>query len=138
MMIGMVIIFMVVFHGLLVPAGRIKMAFQQSGDSRFLHWYWWWFFSRKIRGGLAQIGHTRFMRRFVKNESEQTIDKLVSGAKRLSELRYGGLIVIENQVGLKENITTGLELNAEVSSDLFDNNFYTLYAVARWCGNYPQ
>ena len=37
---------------------------------------------------------------------------------RLSELRYGGLIVIEKRTGLRNYSETGKEMNAELSSEL--------------------
>jgi len=121
MMIGMVVIFMVAFMAYWFQLEGLKWLFSNLATVGFIALVV--IFQPEIRGGLAQIGHTRFMRRFVKNESEQTIDKLVAGAKRLSELRYGGLIVIEKQVGLKNIIATGRELNAEVSSDLLTTIF---------------
>ena len=56
-------------------------------------------------------------------EEDKSIDELVKGAVRLSELRYGGLIVIERSVGLKNIIETGRILNAEISSDLLTTVF---------------
>ncbi len=75
-------------------------------------------FQPEIRGALAQIGHNKLFRIFFKYEKEKTLDELVKAAVRLSRLRYGGLIVIERDIGLKNFIETGKSINAEVSTEL--------------------
>ena len=75
-------------------------------------------FQPEIRGALAQIGHNKLFRMFFKYEKEKTLDELVKTANRLSQLRYGGLLVIERDIGLKNFIETGKSLNVEVSADL--------------------
>jgi diadenylate cyclase len=80
-------------------------------------------FQPEIRGALAQIGHSRFFRYFLKYEASKTIDELVKGVIRLSELRYGGLIVLQRGVGLKNIIETGRRIDAKVSSDLLTTVF---------------
>lgn len=121
MMIGLVIIFIVAFMAYWFQLEGLKWLFSNLATVGFIVLVV--VFQPEIRGGLAQIGHTRFMRRFVKNESDMTVDNLVAGAKRLSELRYGGLLVIEKQVGLKNIIATGRMLSAEISSDLITTIF---------------
>jgi len=121
MMIGMVIILIVAFMAYWFQLEGLKWLFSNLATVGFIVLVV--VFQPEIRGGLAQIGHTRFMRRFVKNESDLTVDNLVAGARRLSELRYGGLLVIEKQVGLKNIIATGRLLSAEISSDLITTIF---------------
>jgi diadenylate cyclase len=121
MMIGMVIIFLTAFLAYWFQLEGLKWLFSNLATVGFIVLVV--VFQPEIRGGLAQIGHTRFMRRFVKAESNPAIDELVRGAIRLSELRYGGLIVIERDVGLKNIISTGRSINAEVSSDLLTTIF---------------
>jgi diadenylate cyclase len=75
-------------------------------------------FQPEIRGALAQIGHNKLFRIFFRYEKEKTLDEIVKAAIRLSQLRYGGLIVIERDIGLKNFIETGKSVNAEVSADL--------------------
>ncbi|MCK4428555.1 MAG: diadenylate cyclase, partial [candidate division Zixibacteria bacterium] len=75
-------------------------------------------FQPEIRGALAQIGHNKLFRVFFKYEKEKTLDEIVRAAVKLSQLRYGGLIVIEREIGLKNFIETGKTVNAEVSADL--------------------
>ncbi len=121
MMIGMVIIFIVAFMAYWFQLEGLKWLFSNLATVGFIVLVV--VFQPEIRGGLAQIGHTRFMRRFIKSDSVKAIDEVVRGAIRLSELRYGGLIVLERSVGLKNIIATGREINAEVSSDLLTTIF---------------
>ena len=74
-------------------------------------------FQPEIRGALAQIGHPRLLRRFLKLEESKTLDEIVKAARKLSELKYGALIVIEKNIGLKNYVLSGKSLNALVSAD---------------------
>lgn len=75
-------------------------------------------FQPELRSMLAQLGQNRFLRRFVREQEEHAVDQIVKAAVRLSELRYGGLIVIEQSVGLRTVAETGKELDADLSADL--------------------
>ena len=75
-------------------------------------------FQPELRSALAQIGHNKLFRLFFKYEKEKTLDELVKTAIRLSQLRYGGLMVIGREIGLKNFVETGKPINAEVSADL--------------------
>jgi len=74
-------------------------------------------FQPEIRGALAQIGHPGILRRFFKLEKSETLDEIVEATKKLSELKYGALIVLEKNIGLKDYVFSGRSLNATVSSD---------------------
>jgi diadenylate cyclase len=67
---------------------------------------------------LAQLGQSRLFRRFMREQEEHAVDLIVKAAMRLSELRYGGLIVIEQGVGLRALAETGKGLDADLSTDL--------------------
>jgi diadenylate cyclase len=75
-------------------------------------------FQPELRTALAQIGHSQLFRLFFKYEKEKTLDELAKTAIRLSELRYGGLLVIAREIGLRNFMDTGKPINAEVSADL--------------------
>jgi diadenylate cyclase len=75
-------------------------------------------FQPELRSALAQIGHNKLFRLFFRYEKEKTLDELVKTAIRLSQLRYGGLMVIGREIGLKNFIETGKPINAVISSDL--------------------
>jgi diadenylate cyclase len=75
-------------------------------------------FQPELRNALAQIGHNKLFRMFFRYEKSKILDELVKAANRLSQLRYGGLLVIEREIGLRNFIETGKPINAEVSADL--------------------
>jgi diadenylate cyclase len=55
---------------------------------------------------------------FFKYEKEKTIEELVKASIQLSQLKYGGLLVLGREIGLRNFIDTGKPINAQVSSDL--------------------
>ncbi len=75
-------------------------------------------FQPELRSMLAQLGQSRLFRRFMRVQEEHAVDQIVKAAMRLSELRYGGLIVIEQGVGLRALAETGKGLDADLSTDL--------------------
>lgn len=75
-------------------------------------------FQPELRGVLAQIGQSRLLRRFVTLEHRKSVEEINRAVLRLSELRYGGLIVIEKRTGLRNFAESGKEVNAELSSEM--------------------
>jgi len=75
-------------------------------------------FQPELRSMLAQLGQSRLFRRFMREQEEHAVDQIVKAAMRLAELRYGGLIVIEQSVGLRALAETGKGLDADLSTDL--------------------
>ena len=75
-------------------------------------------FQPELRGVLAQFGQNRLLRRFVTLEQRKSLEEVNRAVQRLSELRYGGLIVIEKRTGLRNYSESGKELNAELSSEM--------------------
>lgn len=75
-------------------------------------------FQPELRGMLAQFGQSRIFRRFVKLEQRKSIDEITRAVLRLSELNYGGLIVIERLTGLRNFSETGKELHSDLSAEV--------------------
>ena len=75
-------------------------------------------FQPELRSMLAQFGQSRLLRRFVTLEYRKLVEEISRAVLRLSELRYGGLIVIERRTGLRNFAESGKELNAELSSEM--------------------
>ncbi|MBD3258373.1 TIGR00159 family protein, partial [candidate division GN15 bacterium] len=75
-------------------------------------------FQPELRGALAHIGQNRLLRSLVTLEQKKTLEEVSRAALRLSELGYGGLIVIERRTGLRNYAETGKDLNAAVSWEL--------------------
>jgi diadenylate cyclase len=84
-------------------------------------------FQPEIRGALAQIGHAKMLRRFYRYQEQKALDELINGMNKLSQLRNGGLVVLEKNIGLKNYVQTGRLLNAQLSSD-FLITLFTPYA----------
>lgn len=54
----------------------------------------------------------------------RTISEIARACRRLSERRYGGLIVLERETGLQEYVDTGIEIDGVVSAEFLLNIFF--------------
>jgi diadenylate cyclase len=83
-------------------------------------------FAPEIRRGLERLGRAgaMFSMSAEPAEVERTIRAIVTAAHRLSDHRYGALIVIERETPLDEYVETGVRLEALLSSDLLQQIFY--------------
>mgnify|MGYP002713017681 CR=1 FL=1 len=76
-------------------------------------------FQPEIRRALEQLGRTGSVARlFRKNKTNPTIYDVKDACLRLSQRRYGALIVFEKDTGLQEYIDTGVLMNAKTSPEL--------------------
>lgn len=80
-------------------------------------------FQPELRRALEQLGRGGFWRRqddeLVRARSgDKAMAAIAKAAFILSRNKYGGLVVIEQQTGLKEFVETGTTLNAELSAEL--------------------
>ncbi|RMF65022.1 MAG: TIGR00159 family protein, partial [Calditrichaeota bacterium] len=82
-------------------------------------------FQPELRRILIFIGQSRLIRYFVKVSSAKTFDEVTRAAIELSNRRYGGLIVLARDMGIKAIIETGLQIQAEVSAPLIASIFNT-------------
>jgi len=76
-------------------------------------------FQPELRRGLARIGHNPFL----SGGGEEFIDEVVKASNFLSRNKYGALIVIQDEIGLKDYIETGVTMDAEVTSELITTIF---------------
>jgi diadenylate cyclase len=82
-------------------------------------------FAPEIRRTLERVGRADFFRRASPaTEVPLYIQAVVAAAKRLSERRHGALLVIERDVGLDDFSSTGLRLDADISTELLLQIFY--------------
>lgn len=87
-------------------------------------------FQPELRRALEQVGRSSAIVNhplavFGSTPTRTTaVDEIVTAAQRLSERRYGGLIVIEGATGLEDYVRSGLRVDAEVSADLLVNLFF--------------
>jgi len=75
-------------------------------------------FQPELRRALAQIGQSRFFKSMLRIQDSTVLDEIIRGVERLTELGWGGLIVIERHVGLRNIAETGKTVDSKVSAEL--------------------
>ncbi len=81
-------------------------------------------FQPEIRNALARFGRIRAFRFLLKAVSEKKmIEEIVRACSVFKENKYGALIVLERQIGLKDFIETGTKIEARVSAPLLISIF---------------
>ena len=85
-------------------------------------------FQPEIRRALEQLGTSKMKKFFgftedIETKTKENIYKIVIAAEEMSKRQIGALIVIERDIGIKDIIDTGIEINAEVSPQLLTNIF---------------
>jgi diadenylate cyclase len=80
-------------------------------------------FHPELRRLLAQVGQNTFFRHFYGMEKSQVIDEIVRAMEWLSTRRIGALIAIERNIGLKNYVDSGVNIDAEVSKELLSSIF---------------
>ncbi len=85
-------------------------------------------FQPEIRRALEQIGTNKITKFFgmekdIATRTKEDIYKVVIAATELSKTKTGALIVIERDIKIKDIISTGVEINGEVSPQLLVNIF---------------
>ncbi len=81
-------------------------------------------FQPELRKALENLGRSLFRnRQSQRNASEQLIDDLEKSLLYMSKRKIGALISIENEDPLLEYISTGIDLDSDVSSQLLINIF---------------
>ncbi len=83
-------------------------------------------FQEELRGVLSRLGHSRFLRPFVKLEEHEAIDAVISAVQTMAQKKTGSLIVIERSARLANYYQTGVTLNAPVVSTLLVSIFTPL------------
>jgi len=80
-------------------------------------------FQPELRRMLTHLGQTRVMQWFVKVGRSKSIDEVIAACMELTKRRYGALIVLTRDTGIKAIIDTGLKIQADVSSELIVSVF---------------
>ncbi len=121
MVTGLVLIFLVAFIAFWFQLEGLSWLFTNLATIGFIVLVI--VFQPELRSMLAQMGHSRIFQTLTKVEEWKSLGEITQAVKRLSELRYGGLIVIEKSTGLKNYIETGKELNSNLSSEMLTTLF---------------
>jgi diadenylate cyclase len=80
-------------------------------------------FQPELRRGLIRLGETPIIRR-AQTGTSAVIDAIVEASAYLSKARFGGLIVIDRDSGLKGLIEGGTSINGRVSARLLQTIFF--------------
>lgn len=81
-------------------------------------------FQPEIRRALDRLGRTGSNGWFGRPAQNEIIDSIVDAARLMSDLRHGGLFVVERGTGLQDVIETGVPVDARVSPQLLAGIFY--------------
>lgn len=80
-------------------------------------------FQPELRRALATLGENRIVASLLQVEPVEALDEIIKATYKLSDMRLGGLLVLEKDVGLKNIIQTGVRVTAAVSADLLTTIF---------------
>jgi diadenylate cyclase len=84
-------------------------------------------FQSEFRSALEHLGNNRFFKNVLKKPTEDHLEKdvakVMKAVENLSKEQVGALIVLEKNVGLKNIINTGIELDAYISDQVLENIF---------------
>lgn len=75
-------------------------------------------FQPEIRRLLIYIGQTRFFQKIFRMSTSRSLESLVESSLKLSEKKWGAIIVIQRETGLRSYKDAALQLKAEVSTPL--------------------
>ena len=75
-------------------------------------------FQPEIRRLLIYIGQTRFFQRIFQMGTSRSLEAIVEASLLLSEKKWGALIVIQRETGLRSYKDSSIQLKAEISSPL--------------------
>ena len=75
-------------------------------------------FQPEIRRLLIYVGQTRFFQRIFKMGTSRSLEAIVDTSLQLCNKRWGGLIVIQRETGLRSYKEASVQLKAEVSTPL--------------------
>jgi diadenylate cyclase len=80
-------------------------------------------FQPELRRMLIFVGQSRIIRYFVKVSSGKTFEEVIKACFELSDRRFGGLIVLTRDMGIKTIVETGIRIQAEVTRALITTIF---------------
>ena len=75
-------------------------------------------FQPEIRRLLIYVGQTRFFQSIFKMGTSRSLEAIVNASLQLSKKKWGGLIVIQRETGLRSYKDASVQLKAEVSTPL--------------------
>lgn len=79
-------------------------------------------FQTELQNALARLGTGKLFGHYFNNRT-YLIDEVIKSVNYLTSQKYGALIVIERDIGLKSLIETGTKINARLSAELLNTIF---------------
>jgi Uncharacterized conserved protein len=86
-------------------------------------------FQPEIRRLLIYVGQTGFFRRIFQIGSSRTIEAIVEASVQLTNNKWGAIIVIQRETGLRSYKEAGTDPKAEAAAPSISSNFNTGYTV---------
>jgi len=80
-------------------------------------------FQPELRRVLIYIGQNPLFQRIMPSQVSKTVDEVVDAVSDLSKRKWGALVVMQQETGLKSIIEKGVPVNATVSSNLIVSIF---------------
>jgi diadenylate cyclase len=84
-------------------------------------------FQPELRSALEQLGNNKLFDRMFKSSGERkifnSVQEIVKATVEMSDERIGALMVFPVNTGLKDIESTGIKLNADISTELLENIF---------------
>lgn len=85
-------------------------------------------FQPELRRALEQIGTNKFTHLFgiekdLETRTREDIYKIVIAVEEMAKTKTGALIVMQRDIGLNDIVSTGIEMNSEISPQLLVNIF---------------
>ena len=80
-------------------------------------------FQPELRRLLIYVGQTRFFRKIFSIGTSRTIISIVETAMQLKDKKWGGLLVVQRETGLRSYKDQGIQIKAEVTTPLLISIF---------------
>ena len=85
-------------------------------------------FQPEVRRALEQLGTNKFtnffgMEKSIETKTREDIYKIVIAVQEMAKTKTGALIVIQRDISLSDIISTGIEMNSEISPQILVNIF---------------
>lgn len=84
-------------------------------------------FQPELRRILAQLGNMQFLQ--TSHEQRENIEVIIQTAERLSEVRIGALIAIEQSIQLQESVESGIPIDCVATPEMLETLFFPNNAV---------
>lgn len=81
-------------------------------------------FQQEFRMALERLGHTKIFLQHKEQEIERMTQEIVNACTRMAGKKIGALIVLQQNITLKEYEDTGISLQAKVSGELIESIFH--------------